>query len=99
MDETTELGIWSFYNVVLPAVLPIGLVWIGPWLLRKPKPLKSLVADGQLCFFSIALLAVTLNDIAHLSEAKKAGAWAVKNLAWVTPGSYTLLIINVLSSR
>ncbi len=72
--DWNSVAIWSFYNVAVPAVAPVVLVWTGLWLQRKPKALLEIVGDGQLCFFAIALLAVTVNDIHHMSDQKRSAA-------------------------
>jgi hypothetical protein len=87
--------VWSFYNVLLPAALPISLVWSGLFLLGRRRPLFDIIGDGQLCFFSIALLAVTVNDIANLSDEKKRTPWATSYLRFAEPSSYMIIIITV----
>jgi hypothetical protein len=95
MDPIDQLEIWTFYNVLLPGVLPIGLVWSGLHLVQRPRAILDIIGDGQLCFFAIATVAVTINDIGHMATEKKATPFATRYLQWAEPSSYPVVICTV----
>ena len=58
---------WIFFNVILP-LLGIVLIWTGLWLIGAKKKFRSLVRDGQLCFFSTALCAGGIHDFLPINK-------------------------------
>ncbi len=55
------MGEWVFYNVGLP-LIGVPLIWIVLWLIDNPKRFRTIVRDGQLCFFSTTLCASAVHD-------------------------------------
>jgi hypothetical protein len=47
------------------------------------------------CAFLIALVAVTLNDISHMTVQKRQAEWAESHLRWANPSSYLIVIVVV----
>jgi hypothetical protein len=87
---------WTYNNVVLPAVVPIFLVLLVLWLTRRPIDLRDMIGDGQLCFFATALLAVTLHDIDNMPDAAKHTPWATLHLMWAVPTCYLTGVLATL---
>jgi hypothetical protein len=56
---------WALPNLFVPLVtIPIAM-WIQ-WLFSRPTSFAAVVQDGQVCFYSIALLAAAWYDVSEL---------------------------------
>ncbi len=87
------MEVWTFYNVILPAAVPVVLVWFTLWLIGKPQSIMLIVGDGQLCFFAIALLAVMIHELETIDDARKHTQWAIRHLAWALPSSLIIILL------
>lgn len=56
-----KLVIWLVFNAVLP-LSSIALIVFGAWINGKPKTIFSVIRDGQVCFYCVAVLGTTLHD-------------------------------------
>jgi hypothetical protein len=63
---TREMVEWILYDVVI-ALLAVPLVWLAAWLIGRSRRLLQILRDGQLCFYSAALSAVAIRDVARLA--------------------------------
>ncbi len=52
---------WLFFNSFLP-LLPIPLTKGGLWLFQLNRGWAALIRDGQVCFYSTSLCAVSFHD-------------------------------------
>ena len=53
---------WTIPNIIVP-LLTIPIVMFIQWLSNKQPSWQAIIEDGQVCFFSIALLAASWYDL------------------------------------
>jgi hypothetical protein len=58
---------WAIPNLVVP-LLAIPVVVLIQWMSRKSPSWQAVVEDGQLCFYSIAILAAAWYDLKELTR-------------------------------
>jgi hypothetical protein len=88
------MGLWTFYEVVLPALVPIVFARFLIWIYTKPIRFFGIVGDGQLCFFSIVLVAALSHAIEVMDDSKRHTAWANRYLVWAHLSFILLIVIN-----
>ena len=88
------MTVWTYYNVILPAVVPVVLVWLILWLIARPQSVMSIVGDGQLCFFAIALMGGMMHDIETLPPLRRAQLAAGAHLDLALPGALVIMLVT-----
>jgi hypothetical protein len=57
---------WALPNLIVP-LLAIPVVMVIQWMSRKRPSWQAVIEDGQVCFYSIAILASAWYDLATLA--------------------------------
>ena len=56
---------WALPNLIVP-LLAIPVVMVIQWMSRKRPSWQAVIEDGQVCFYSIAILASAWYDLKEL---------------------------------
>ena len=94
--------VWAVFNIFLP-LSSVGLIVFGSWIANgQRKSVFSIVKDGQICFYCVAVLGTLLYDITRISsvpENREYVPYVISFLILAMIFSTYIYSIAVFSSR